>query len=749
MSFYDDASLVFIAGGAAGKAGKIYNLKPVEELIGSNLLSNGTFDDGSDWSFTNAGGTHGWSISGGTAICDDSAATANRNLVSTLSLTSGKSYRLRLDILQSADNMSVIIGSTTLSTTLPTGTNIGYNYDIPASAHSGGILSIYAGTSDLQEVDNISVKEMPSAPADFTLNRGANIVATRVGKDGYIEKGRENLLLQSNQFDDTDTWKNGTLTGGQSGYDGSSDAWEFVAASAGNNFYQTVSPSGVNTVSFYVKGDGSTGARIYLYGPATSAFFRLSGSGEVYSSSTQAIDASITPVSVASGWYRISLTFYDDGTSSGDYQNVTRVYVYTTNNSGSNAAGTIYVQDAQLEQGLVATDYIETGTTTATASLLEDEPRFDYTGGGCPALLLEPARTNLMGHSEYFGAWTGTNTTVNDNQADSPEGVSNAAEIVPTAVSGEHYIQYGSFSRTAGEYLTQSVYAKSNGYNYIYLNNAASRLWAVFDIVNGEVEYLGSNGTDFTNESADIQSVGNGWFRCTLTGEAVTSASSYIRVGCSPDSVNSYSVSFLGNGTSGAFMYGMQVEAGGNATSYMPNYGAAATVTRSADSITQITAPDVNTDAYTFFADDSHDLETDSNRGPRMSGSSNDALMGYYTNGDKYFFCFTNDGSGTKAFNNYNAGALTEAKYAFVIDNTSNTAKLFLNGSFVASGTTSVAVEADAINFGAGAGSPNRTSQVIYFPTALSNNDAEILTGATSYRSFNVMRSALNYTIYE
>jgi hypothetical protein len=48
-----------------------------------------------------------------------------------------------------------------------------------------------------------------------------------------------------------------------------------------------------------------------------------------------------------------------------------------------------------------------------------------------------------------------------------------------------------------------------------------------------------------------------------------------------------------------------------------------------------------------------------------------------------------------------------------------------------------------------GAGSTLELKQVLAFPTVLSNNDSEILTGATSYRSFNVMRSARNYTAYE
>jgi hypothetical protein len=43
--------------------------------------------------------------------------------------------------------------------------------------------------------------------------------------------------------------------------------------------------------------------------------------------------------------------------------------------------GNILIQDAQVEQGLVATDYIETTTTTAQAGILEDMARLDYSGG--------------------------------------------------------------------------------------------------------------------------------------------------------------------------------------------------------------------------------------------------------------------------------------------------------------------------------------------------------------------------------
>ena len=63
---------------------------------------------------------------------------------------------------------------------------------------------------------------------DFTFTRGTD-TATRVNKDGYIEKERVNLFEQSNSFD-TSPWglDGSTITGGQLGYDGTNDAWLFT-----------------------------------------------------------------------------------------------------------------------------------------------------------------------------------------------------------------------------------------------------------------------------------------------------------------------------------------------------------------------------------------------------------------------------------------------------------------------------------------------------------------------------------------
>jgi hypothetical protein len=108
----------------------------------------------------------------------------------------------------------------------------------------------------------------------------------------------------------------------------------------------------------------------------------LSGSGSIDSQVGNIVHRKIQ--SVGNGWFRCEVTFSN---ALDQFQ----IYV----DWSDNVAGSIYIQDAQLEIGLAATDVIETGATTGKAGLLEDEPRFDYSGGAtCPSLLLEPSRTN-------------------------------------------------------------------------------------------------------------------------------------------------------------------------------------------------------------------------------------------------------------------------------------------------------------------------------------------------------------------
>ena len=110
---------------------------------------------------------------------------------------------------------------------------------------------------------------------DFTFSRGSDILATRVNASGLIEKAKVNALLQSNTFDVTWAAANSaSVTGGQSGYDGSSDAWLLTKPAAGfANINQVVSISGVHTYSVYLKAGTNSTAIIKALGSVDNQFF--------------------------------------------------------------------------------------------------------------------------------------------------------------------------------------------------------------------------------------------------------------------------------------------------------------------------------------------------------------------------------------------------------------------------------------------------------------------------------------------
>jgi len=370
--------------------------------------------------------------------------------------------------------------------------------------------------------------------ADFDFDRGSNAAATRIGSDGLIKKYRENLLLQSNQFDTTWVASNGaSVTSGQSGYDGSSDAW-LLTKSTNNfsNINQSVSASGVNTYSVYAKGastnfclrDNVSGTRLEVNLNDGSITLQQSG----------IIVANVEDV--GDGWYRVSATFNEV---------LSVVQIYPKFNSADVVSVTI--QNAQLESGLAATDYLESTSVTGKAGVLIDLPRIDYSSGA-GALLLEPQRANLAQYSEYFEGWSHKpNVTATSNYTTSPEGLKNATRLQFTA-NGYLY-NSNAPAQVNGTQYTLSCYAKRN--------DSGTQSFGFFGNGSGSVD----SAMALTNE----------WKRFDYTYTATN-------------------ISQLGlAGSSGAdvSVYGFQAEASASyPTSYIPNHGESGGVTRAADSMT-------------------------------------------------------------------------------------------------------------------------------------------------------------------
>ena len=67
-------------------------------------------------------------------------------------------------------------------------------------------------------------------------------------------------------------------------------------------------------------------------------------------------------------------------------------------------------------------------------TVLDNVPRLDYSDGGCPSLLLEPQRTNLVPYSEDFSnaAWAKGNVDISTADIVSPSGELNATKMTST-----------------------------------------------------------------------------------------------------------------------------------------------------------------------------------------------------------------------------------------------------------------------------------------------------------------------------
>ncbi len=224
-----------------------------------------------------------------------------------------------------------------------------------------------------------------------------------------------------------------------------------------------------------------------------------------------------------------------------------------------------------------------TGTFIGSNGLIQsaavDAARFDHDPitRACRGLLIEESRANLLKYSQEFEniAWTPFASTVSANAAVAPDGTTTADKLIPTVTSSQHYAS--STITSAASTYTVTVYAKADGYNWLWFNTVGSGSPATdlcwFDVLNGVT------GTAQANATTSIQSMGNGWFRCVCSWSAFTVGTPAIWIAVS--TANNQSAAFSGDGTSGILIWGAQIEAGSFATSYIPT-GASA-LTRSAD----------------------------------------------------------------------------------------------------------------------------------------------------------------------
>ena len=532
--------------------------------------------------------------------------------------------------------------------------------------------------------------------ADFTFDRGSNLAATRVNSDGLIEKGRENHLLHSNAIT-TSPWGGPRIfsqTQGHTGYDGSNDAWLIIPNSTNGTHYKVQSistPNGVITISVYAKAAGYDYISIRDDSSGNSyARFDLA-TGVTSTTGSYAITSKIE--SVGNDWYRCSLTYQETATGNILFY-VNNAYDYAGNYVGDEVSG-VYFQDFQVEQGLVATDYIETGSTTAKAGVLEDMPRINYDANGeNGALLLEPLRSNLVPISEGVPEDT-NNVTITENYGTSPEGVQNSLKVQKNGVDENDRIQpIDNYNATlvSGNDYTISCFVKNidstNAVTTLACRVSGGSLFrSGYDWNGSSLSYLATGYNAGTRKNIFVEDYGNDWWRIGFTFEADGTTGNFE---LDIDRRN-------GSNTTSIETYGWQLEAGSYSSSYIPTHGSA--VTRGADTTSDLDTSSILTQSNdnTYFAE----VVNHRNVGNTRWIASYDSAR---SNSDRILVYAVNSSSGYNMYVQYKkTGASnveiligsslsygTTYKLAVVFDGTEMTA--FLDG---VKGTTKTIVESD------------------------------------------------------
>jgi len=229
--------------------------------------------------------------------------------------------------------------------------------------------------------------------------------------------------------------------------------------------------------------------------------------------------------------------------------------------------------------------YFDASGVLTTASI--NGPRFDHVYNGSSwvskGLLIEEQRTNLCTYSsnQLNAAWVAFNSTIAASSETDPVGCTNAFRIAETTASNQRHLVYNTITPSASTF-TYSVFAKAQERSWLQLiaYDDPNLYYTWFNLSTGVV------GTNAAGNTATVTSIGNGWYRCSVTRTVSSTANQYFQAGPANSDNNT---AYAGDPTKGLLVYGAQVEIGSFPTSYIPTTTAA--VTRSAD-VCQITGTD-------------------------------------------------------------------------------------------------------------------------------------------------------------
>ena len=406
----------------------------------------------------------------------------------------------------------------------------------------------------------------------------------------------ENLITYSSDISQSAWVKNGvTETGGQAAPDGGTDAYKLTEDSANSQhriyFVATVDSSASLTVSCYAKYIGRQWVSIRLRdssGTYRHVWFDIQNGtkGTEETSMTGSIAAS------GNGYYKLTATVSSVYTTSEDVviagasaDNVTTDYTGLNGDAfaiwGINMSNTGQTTLNETS-GQIHREYAPTLKSVSYAG----QPRFEYSAsdGESMGVLIEGQAQNLLTYSSDLSnaAFTPNNVSVT-TEAIAPDGTLSAVSVREDGSTDQHRINQA--WAHAGGYFTISVYAKAIGSNRRLLirEGFVTGSYASFDLNTGTVTSQGDGGT------GSIESVGNGWYRCSMASYIAGAYTMLAMFYLLPSTgTTSSDATYTGDYYSGLMLAMAQAENQVWASSWISTSGS--TVTRASDQLSVATA---------------------------------------------------------------------------------------------------------------------------------------------------------------
>ena len=302
--------------------------------------------------------------------------------------------------------------------------------------------------------------------------------------------------------------------------------------------------------------------------------------------------------------------------------------------------------------------------------------------------------------------------------ADSPLG---AFKLVEDTSNGGHNIQRVENVSNATIY-TSSVFVKYGGREWIRFTDAQSSNRIHFNTLTGAFGAITGTVIDYNSIA-----LSNGWYKLSITTTSVATAYA-LRVSLAEADND---VSYTGDGTSGVYIYGAQLEAGSYSTSLINTSGSV--VTRQADVCNNGGNSEViNSTEGVLYADIAALTKINPSGNITLTDGTGDNRIYIYYLIDNSISVIYNVNSTGASINNFSLSNITDQTKIAVRWGNSNVS-VWINGTSVLSNTTSnfLPNTLNVLSFEKPAGSvpfEGKTKDVRVYNTALSDSELAALT---------------------